>query len=376
MEKGSRTNPLYGILTERYLLNKKGATKETFHIVIKIEESLDYRVGDSLAILPSNPLFLVEKILTLLPQTKTIIHKKTKELVNLKNHIRYHTNLNKITPGFLRLLVKKDLPSKDFDHLQTLLDPANKEQLHTYLLQRELIDLLEEYPHVLSAQEVTDLLLPMLPRYYSTASSQKKDPHHIHLTVAHVNYESLGKARIGIGSHYLCKEAKIQETRIPLFVHPAINFSLPQDSQKDIIMIGPGTGIAPFRGFLEERVVEKASGKNWLFFGERNSTDFYYEDFFKELEKNDLLKLSTAFSRDQEEKVYVQHKMYEHAKELFSWLENGAHFYVCGDAKKMAKDVQKTLLDIIQKEGKLSLDNALTYFDNLKKQKRYLTDIY
>jgi len=214
-----------------------------------------------------------------------------------------------------------------------------------------------------------------MPRFYSIASSPKKDPLHLHLTVAYVCYEKNGRKRCGIGSHYLCEEVD-KTTPISLYIQNAEHFALP-GTDKPIIMIGPGTGIAPFRAFLEEREHTNSTSKNWLFFGERNKqTDFYYEEFFNKLIAKNFLKLTTAFSRDKEQKIYVQHKLQEHAKEVYKWLNSGAYLYVCGDAKKMAKDVEKTLLEIIETEGNFSQEKAKEYLSNLRKDKRYIQDVY
>jgi sulfite reductase (NADPH) flavoprotein alpha-component len=202
-------------------------------------------------------------------------------------------------------------------------------------------------------------------------------PNEIHLLVSHVSYQMGGQLRFGVGSHFLCVEAEIEKTPIPIYIQMSNHFTLPEDPETPIIMIGPGTGVAPFRAFLQERLASQAGGKNWLFFGEcHRKTDYYYESFFEDLKKQGRLRLDLAFSRDTSEKVYVQHKMWEERKSLFSWIEEGAIVYVCGDAKVMAKDVDQMLNKVIQKEGKLSETKSQEYLRNMRKEKRYRIDVY
>ena len=213
----------------------------------------------------------------------------------------------------------------------------------------------------------------MMPRFYSVASSPKLFKHEIHLTVASLVYETAGGPRRGVGSHFLGHTAVPFETSIPIYVQPSNGFTLPADPDASIIMIGPGTGIAPFRAFLQEREALGASGRNWLFFGERNrETDFYYEDYFRSL-KN--LRLDLAFSRDSAEKVYVQHKLWENRADIWNWLQNGAYLFVCGDADKMAKDVDLTLLRIGQDAG-LAEEDSREWLKALRKSRHYLQDVY
>jgi sulfite reductase (NADPH) flavoprotein alpha-component len=180
-----------------------------------------------------------------------------------------------------------------------------------------------------------------------------------------------------VGSHFLCHQAAIESTPIPIYVQPSNHFTLPEDPATPIIMIGPGTGIAPFRAFLQERIASQAPGLNWLFFGERNqATDFYYADFWLELEKQGRLRLDLAFSRDQKEKIYVQHKLLEQKKSIWNWIEKGAMLYVCGDAEEMAKDVEWALKEIVQEEGKMIEEDARKFLKTMRAEKRYLLDVY
>lgn len=358
-------------ILDRYLLTEKGSTRKTYHIVLKLPSPIPYQTGDSIAVFPKNPISLVNSILLHYPEAPSIIPKKLEKTLSLQEYLSSRANLCKLTPSLIKTLAEKTLSPK----LQSLLLPENKEFLKTYLEERHLIDLLDDFPKVLSAQDLANHLLPMLPRYYSIASSCKKNPTVIELTVAYVEYQSLGKKRVGVGSCFLCEEAPINAS-LSFFIQSSKNFTL-SDASTPIIMIGPGTGVAPFRAFLEERMHINATGKNWLFFGERNlKSDFYYGDFFTDLQKKGKLTLTTAFSRDQKDKCYVQHKMLEHKKTFFSWIEQGATLYVCGDAKKMAKDVDQALLKIIASEKNLSEIEAKTYLKNLRREKRYLTDVY
>ena len=260
--------------------------------------------------------------------------------------------------------------------LEELLQPANREAFADYLWGRELIDLFTEFPQQgITADDLVGLLRPMPPRLYSIASSIKAHPEQVHLTVAIVRYNSHGREREGVCSSYLADRVG---QSIPCYFHPNKNFKLPEDSNTPVIMVGPGTGIAPFRAFVEERKATGASGKNWLFFGDRSSkTDYLYGDEWEQYRRDGLLAdLDLAWSRDQAEKEYVQHKMLAKGKELFSWLQDGATFYVCGDASRMAKDVDSALRQIAQSEGAMSEDDANVWVKSLQKEKRYLKDVY
>jgi sulfite reductase (NADPH) flavoprotein alpha-component len=241
---------------------------------------------------------------------------------------------------------------------------------------RELIDLFIEFPQAgMSAQDFVSLLRPMPPRLYSIASSLSAHPEEVHLTVAVVNYVGYGRERKGVCSSYLAERVG---SSIPCYLHPNKNFKLPEGSSTPIIMVGPGTGIAPFRAFIEERKATGASGKNWLFFGDRSQkTDYLYANEWESYQKDGILnELDLAWSRDQAEKVYVQHKMLEKKAELWAWLNDGAVFYVCGDASRMAKDVDQALRTIAQQEGSMSEEDAGAWVKGLQKERRYRKDVY
>ena len=260
--------------------------------------------------------------------------------------------------------------------LTDLLKLENKQSLIDYIWGRELIDLFLEFPQIgISADAFAGLLRPMPPRLYSIASSLKAHPDEVHLTVAVVRYDGHGRKRKGVCSSYLAD--RVGET-VPCYLHPNKNFKLPENPDTPVIMVGPGTGVAPFRAFVEERRVTGAKGRNWLFFGDRSeSTDYLYGQEWEGYREDDTVhELDLAWSRDQTEKVYVQHKMMERGSELWRWLQDGAVFYVCGDASRMAKDVDQALRDVCSEEGGMSEDESVAWVKALQKEKRYLKDVY
>lgn len=256
--------------------------------------------------------------------------------------------------------------------------PESKEKFKEWSYGRQIIDLLELYPaKTLKPQQLVDILRKLPVRLYSIASSFKAHPGEVHMTVAAVRYNAHDKTRKGVASTFLADDAPIG-SKVSVYTHQNKNFRLPDSNDTPIIMVGPGTGIAPFRAFIEERSAAQAQGNSWLFFGDQH----YNEDFLYQLEWQEHLKsgalsrIDVAFSRDQPEKVYVQDKLAEHAKDIWQWLQNGAHFYVCGDATYMAKDVNQTLIDIVASQGGMSQEEAEAYVAALKKDKRYQRDVY
>lgn len=339
--------------------------KKTDHIVLCAKE-LPYQVGDSIAIYPVHQEELVEQTLYYLdqdPLQKVIDKEGTPR--TLREQLLSRSN---ITLGTRRLIQALQDRIGGFQHLL-----EDKELLKAYLAAHEVWKILKQGKgHGLTGQEFFELLTPLLPRFYSIASSPEVHPEEIHLTVVRVEYGE----RKGVCTRYL-SEIEERKREIPVYIQPHKGFTLPEDHQTPIIMVGPGTGIAPFRAFMQEREAREAKGKNWLFFGEWSRQEqFYYGDYWVSLESQGKLKLDLAFSRDQEHKVYVQHKMLEQKKEFFRWLEEGAFLYVCGDADQMAKDVEATLHTIIEQEGGCSVEDARHYVKELRKQKRYLRDVY
>jgi sulfite reductase (NADPH) flavoprotein alpha-component len=275
-------------------------------------------------------------------------------------------------------LAVKATAEADKAKLAALLAPEAKDRLAGYLEDREFVDLLAEFPSAkLTPQELVDHLRKLMPRLYSIASSPKLFPAEVHLTVAVVRYESNQRSRVGVATTFLADRAALRQTPVPVFVADS-HFGVPADGATDIIMVGPGTGVAPFRAFLQERVATKAAGRNWLFFGDQHrATDYLYEEDWETWQAaGALARVDLAFSRDQSTKVYVQDRMRENAAELWAWLKTGAHFYVCGDAKRMAKDVDVALHDVIAQQGGLDAAAAADYVKQMKKDRRYQRDVY
>ncbi len=368
----SKDNPYQSTLLVNRLLNA-GSDKETRHFEISLAGSgLSYEPGDSLGVIPQNCPRVVDELLGAVGLSGEETVELSEDAVSLKDAL-----INRLACTVLsKIQVKKFNELAQSDKLDDLLQTANRDAFAEYLWGRELIDLFLEFPQQgVSAVDLVGLLRPMPPRLYSIASSIKAHTDEVHLTVAIVRYESHGRKREGVCSSYLAD--RVGES-IPCYFHPNKNFKLPVDGNTPIIMVGPGTGIAPFRSFIEERRVTGASGKNWLFFGDRSSkTDYLYGDEWEQYLKDGLLTdLDLAWSRDQADKEYVQHKMLAKGKELFAWLQEGAVFYVCGDASRMAKDVDSALRQIAATEGGMSEDDANAWVKSLQKDRRYLKDVY
>ena len=368
----TKENPYPSELLVNRLMTE-GSNKETRHFELSLRDSgLQYEPGDSLGVLPTNCEEVVADLLNSVGLSGEETVEIGEESIRLKDAL-----MNRLACTVLsKIQIKKFNEFAQSDKLADLLQIANKESLIDYMWGRELIDLFLEFPQAgMDAQSFVGLLRPMPPRLYSIASSLSAHPEEVHLTVAVVRYEGNGRARKGVCSSYLAERVG---STIPCYLHPNKNFKLPVDSSTPIIMVGPGTGIAPFRAFIEERKATGASGKNWLFFGDRSqSTDYLYQNEWETYQKDSILTdLDLAWSRDQDEKVYVQHKMLEKKEQLWSWLGEGAVFYVCGDASRMAKDVDQALRTIAQEEGSMSEEDASAWVKNLQKEKRYLKDVY
>jgi sulfite reductase (NADPH) flavoprotein alpha-component len=333
---------------------------------------LEYLPGDSLGVVPTNCEEVVSDLLHAVGLTGEETITLSEESIGLKEAL-----MNRLACTVLsKIQIKKFNEFAQSDKLNDLLQIANKDRLVDYMWGRELIDLFLEFPQPgMSAEDFAGLLRPMPPRLYSIASSLSAHSEEVHLTVAVVRYEGNGRKRKGVCSSYLAE--RVGQT-VPCYLHPNKNFKLPEDSSTPIIMVGPGTGIAPFRAFIEERKSTGATGKNWLFFGDRSQkTDYLYGDEWDSYHKDGILnELDLAWSRDQAEKVYVQHKMLEKGSQLWNWLNDGAVFYVCGDASRMAKDVDQALRTIAQEEGSMSEEDAGAWVKGLQKERRYLKDVY
>ena len=371
----SRNNPYSARLISNRLLNASGSAKETRHIEISLAGSdLVYEVGDALGVVPRNCPDYVAELIRLggwNPSAQVVT--SDEQRMSIEEALQTRLDLRKPTSALIDAVAK----TEGCERVTDLLTPERKPLLQEYLGQREVIDLLCEFPSFRpGAAEFIKLLAKFQPRLYSISSSLRAFPGQVHLTVGIVRYESCGRQRKGLCSTFLADRVA-PGAPVQVFVQPSHGFKLPKDPATPIIMVGPGTGIAPFRAFLHERKSLAAPGKNWLFFGDQQSaSDFLYRDELQSLQQDGVLaRLDTAFSRDQKEKIYVQNRMLENASELWKWLEDGAHFYVCGDAKRMAKDVDAALHGVIERAGKTS-EQAVEYVKKLKAEKRYQRDVY
>lgn len=371
----NRKNPFPAKLQVNRLLTAASSSKETRHYEISIAGSeLSYEAGDALCVVPTNCPQLVDDIIKALACTGDEVEPVNGEQLVLRDALRTHFEIK--LPS--KELVEEIATRSGDQELNGILKSGDKEQLSNYLWGRDILDLLRQFPVCeFAAAEFIALLKPLQHRAYSISSSGKLHPESVHLTVASVRYESHGRQHKGVCSTFLADLIN-DDTQIRCFFTPNKVFRVPEDNSLPMIMVGPGTGIAPFRAFLQERQTRNASGKNWLFFGDRNAeTDFIYRDEIEAMQTSGLLnRLDLAFSRDQDAKIYVQDRMIENGAELFAWLEQGGYFFVCGDAYRMAKDVDKALHEVIATHGKLSEQQAIDYVNQLKKDKRYVRDVY
>jgi len=372
----SRTNPFPARLLANRLLTGEGSAKEVRHFAISLADSgLSYEAGDALGVIPTNCPALVSDVLAALGcDGEEAVKSPDSSETSFRNALLRHYGITQPTSGFLEAMAE-GAQSAD---LKNFLAPANKAALEKHLHGREVMDFLLAHPMArFTPPEFVALLRKLTPRLYSIASSPKAHPGEVQLCVGIVRYDTHGRGRKGVCSTFLADRVEGDAT-VPVFAQVSHGFRLPANLDTPVIMVGPGTGIAPFRAFLEERQAIAARGRNWLFFGDqKRSTDFLYRDELETMFKGGVLtKLDLAFSRDQTEKIYVQHRLTEHAKELWSWLEEGAHFYVCGDAKRMAKDVDVALHELIQTAGGKSPEQAKEYVAALKSTKRYQRDVY
>ena len=380
----SKDNPFPARIVENRVLNQPGSAKETRHFVVDIQGSgFHYKAGDSLGVFAHNPPHEVAELLGRLkasgdePVSPAML--KLTEPIPLHEALMTRLALAGPTTKILTTLQSKATDAGEKARLDELLAPEAKERVKVYLEERAFIDLLEEFPSAqLTPQEFVDHLRKLMPRLYSIASSPKVSPQGVHLTVAIVRYQTNGRQRLGVCSTFMSDRVVVNQTPVPAFVSHS-HFGLPEDhAGRDVIMVGPGTGIAPFRAFVQERVATGATGRNWVFFGDQHAaTDFLYEEEWRDYEaKGQVTRLDLAWSRDQAQKVYVQDRMRENAAELWAWLQKGAYFYVCGDAKRMAKDVDQALHDIIAEQGGMPIEKAAEVVKQLKKDKRYQRDVY
>jgi sulfite reductase (NADPH) flavoprotein alpha-component len=367
----SRDNPVTATLLSRYRLNKEGSEKETWHIEIDLAEcGLDYEVGDSFGVFPTNDPGLVDAVIAALdaPPNFPIGGRTLREVLTDGVSLSPAPDMlfqliSYITGGERRKKAQGLAEGRDPDGDAAVLD---------------VLAALQKFPGIRPDPEAfIEALDPLQPRVYSISSSLKSNPGRVSLTVDAVRYKVNDRTRLGVASTFLAGRAKPGD-KLRVYVQKAQHFALPADPNKPIIMIGPGTGVAPFRAFLQERIATKAPGPNWLYFGhQRSDFDFFYEDELKAMRRaGHLTRLTLAWSRDGDEKIYVQHRMRDDGRDLWTWLERGAHIYVCGDALRMAKDVERTLIDVVAVHGKRSPEDAARYVEDLKKNDRYQADVY
>ncbi|MEC1405149.1 assimilatory sulfite reductase (NADPH) flavoprotein subunit [Bacillus halotolerans] len=373
----SRTNPFRAEVLENLNLNGRGSNKETRHVELSLEGSgLTYEPGDSLGVYPENDPVLVDLLLQEMnwdPEEIVTLNKQG-DVRPLKEALISHYEITVLT----KPLLEQAAHLTGSEELRELLAPGNEGKVKAYIEGRDLLDLIRDYgPFSVTAQEFVSILRKMPARLYSIASSLSANPDEVHLTIGAVRYDAHGRKRKGVCS-ILCAERLQPGDTLPVYVQHNQNFKLPKDPETPIIMVGPGTGVAPFRSFMQEREETGAEGKAWMFFGDQHFvTDFLYQTEWQNWLKDGVLtKMDVAFSRDTEEKVYVQHRMLEQSAELFEWLQEGAAVYICGDEKHMAHDVHNTLLDIIEKEGNMTREKAEVYLADMQQQKRYQRDVY
>ena len=368
----NKANPFPATLITNQKITGRQSDKDVRHLEFDLAGSdLHYQAGDALGVWFDNDPTLVDEILSLAqidPTTEVTIEGKTQ---TISTALLSHLELTQNTPAFVKGYAA-------LAHNEQLNDLVADNQALQELVQRTpIVDVLHKFPAKLTAEQLVSLLRPLTPRLYSISSSPAEVGEEVHLTVGVVRFEHEGRARSGAASSFLADRVE-EDGAVRVFVEHNDNFRLPNDTTKPIIMVGSGTGVAPFRAFMQQRVADEANGKNWLIFGNPHfASDFLYQTEWQQFAKDGFLhKYDFAWSRDQEKKIYVQDKIRENSTALWQWLQEGAYFYVCGDASKMAKDVEQALLKVIAKEGNLSPDEAEDYLNELREEKRYQRDVY
>ena len=412
----SAKNPYMTRITENYILNGEGSRKETRHIVFELGDSgLDYKVGDALGVVAENPPHIVEELLSVQGWDRAAsvtTHNGERTLYDaLKKDFEVHMANKKFVQSLAEKVVSSGmnismrmvsrsrnnstwvasseektppslLPSSPSDDPASKVEAINADTkaVEDYLWTRDYIDIMREFDVKYSPEEFLELADRLKPRLYSIASSHDAHPGFVELTVGIVRFEYNGRARGGLCTQFMADEIDTSGAPIGVFMSPTKSFILPEDKDTDIIMVGPGTGIAPFRAFMEQRVHDGGTGKNWLFFGDQSEkTEFYYKDEIESwIDEGHLYRFTTAWSRDQEEKIYVQHRLKEHGAEIWEWFERGAYFYICGDKQYMAKDVHRALIQIAIDHGGMSEEDATHFIEKtmMREEKRYLRDVY
>ncbi len=375
----SRKNPFPAPLLSRRRLDGPGSEKETFHYEFSLEQSgLVYEPGDSLGVFPTNPPELVDEIINLLGFSgEEEVAGISGQSVSLRAALFRERTITTPSRQFVQLVAERIAAAR---FLLEYCDPNQRAKLDAYLWGRHVVDLATEYTELrnkITAAEFAGSLSKLQPRLYSIASSLKRHSEQAHLLVTNVGFTSHGRARKGVCTSFLSERLE-EGTPVPTFIHSAKHFRLPDDPSAPIIMIGVGTGLAPYRGYLQERGAVGATGRNWLFFGEqRRAANFYHQEEFSAYAASGLLtRFETAFSRDQSQKVYVQHRIREAGREVWSWLNDGAYLYLCGDAERMAPDVDAAIQGLVEEHGGMSKEAAGEYVGTLRTQKRYRRDVY
>jgi sulfite reductase (NADPH) flavoprotein alpha-component len=371
----SKKHPFLAPALANIDLSGHGSAKEVRHVELSLEGSgLSYEPGDSVGVLPTNDPIVVAELVAALHLDPAASVDVGGDRTTLDFALAHTYEITTLT----RPLVEKYAALADAKPLQALLAGERSAELWQYLKSRHLIDLVAEFPlRGIAATDLLGMLRKLPPRLYSIASSQKTNPGELHATVAAVRYESNGRRRNGVASTFLADRIA-EGDPVPIYIEANRSFKLPADPATPIIMVGPGTGVAPFRAFVQEREAIGAPGRSWLFFGaQRFTTDFLYQREWQQFLKDGTLsRMDVAFSRDRTHKLYVQHRMKAQARELYAWLSEGAHFYVCGDAEQMARDVHQTLIDIVSDQGGLSAERATEYVQDLARTRRYQRDVY
>lgn len=370
--KYNKDNPFAATLITNQRLTDREAEKDVRHLEFDLSGSgLHYQAGDVLGVYFENDPALVAEILAAVAVNGEDIVEVNGKTLPISTALQTELELTQNTPAFVKAYAALA------NHAALNAIVADSAQLAQLVANTPIVDVLNAYPTQLTATQLSALFRPITPRLYSISSSPEEVGEEVHLSVGVVRYAHNGKARAGGASGYLADRVE-EDGQVRVFVEHNDNFRLPQDNSKPIIMIGSGTGIAPFRAFVQQRAAEQAEGKNWLIFGNQHfALDFLYQTEWQQFAKDGFLhKYSFAWSRDQAEKIYVQDKIRENAEDLWQWLQQGAHIYVCGDAARMAKDVNQALLEVIAQQGKLSADDAEEYLDNLREEKRYQRDVY
>ncbi|MDD3078492.1 MAG: assimilatory sulfite reductase (NADPH) flavoprotein subunit [Paludibacter sp.] len=369
----SKSNPFFAPVLEKIGLHGQGSDRQTIHLELSTEDNeyLNYEPGDALGIIPVNNAVLVDQVLAITgldAGEPLLINKKERKL---DDALYRSFELSKITVD----VIKRYLETYPNEALQAIANDPDK--LKNYVEGRDIVDLLTDFPAEIDANKLIRILRPLQPRLYSIASSPKAFPGEIHVAVGVVQYNHAGRDKKGTCSNYL-SDLNIENDIVPVFIEANPEFRLPKNDATPIIMVGAGTGIAPYRAFVQHREFAENRGKSWLFFGNRYfETEFLYQTEWQSfLKSGALTKMDIAFSRDTDQKVYVQDKLWKNGQEVFQWIESGAHFYICGDMRNMARGVQDTLLRIVEKYGQLNAEQAREYVDNLAKSKRLQLDVY